>query len=63
MKIVHNRIRCRKCNDTVESTYRHDFVPCSCGAVFVDGGKDYLRRGGNFEDIEDLTAFAEERPV
>lgn len=54
-----NRIRCKKCEDVIESTYRHDFKYCKCGSVFVDGGKDYHRRGyppvGNIEDwIEEV---------
>lgn len=63
-KIIHNRIRCKHCNDIVESKSRHDFVSCSCGKVFVDGGHDYCRWGfpsGNPEDhIEDLCEFEEE---
>jgi hypothetical protein len=32
------------------SKHRHDFVTCTCGAISVDGGQDYLRRvGGNLE--------------
>lgn len=34
----------------IVSQHRHDFVPCNCGAICVDGGKDYLRRVGNPED-------------
>lgn len=44
-RIVANRIQCRHCEDIIESMHRHDFVRCSCGKVFVDGGRDYLRRG------------------
>lgn len=50
-----NKIKCRKCGSVIESTHRHDFVWCDCGAVAVDGGLDYLRRVGNWEDIEDLS--------
>jgi len=39
--------------------YRHDFVRCKCGAIFVDGGSDYFRRGGSLEDIEEID-FREE---
>jgi hypothetical protein len=28
---------------------------CECGSIFVDGGKDYLRRGGIIENIEDMS--------
>lgn len=54
-KIIINKIRCKKCGDVIESTYRHDFKFCKCGAVAVDGGKDYLRRCGNREDWEELS--------
>lgn len=43
-KIITNKIRCKRCNDIVESVQIHDFKRCSCGLVAVDGGKDYLRR-------------------
>ena len=43
-KITKNAIRCKLCGDVIESTYRHDYVECSCGACAVDGGYDYLRR-------------------
>lgn len=38
-------IECPKCKDRIWSRHRHDFRKCKCGAVFVDGGRDYLRRG------------------
>lgn len=57
VKIKKNCIRCRKCNDVIESTYRHDFKFCKCGAVAVDGGKDYLRRCGNLENWEELSEY------
>jgi len=40
------KIKCLKCNDIIESMYRHDFKWCSCENVFVDGGNEYLRMGG-----------------
>ena len=42
--IIKNAIRCNICGDEIESTHRHDFVTCKCGACSVDGGHDYLRR-------------------
>ncbi len=54
-KIIRNAAQCRRCLDEIESKYRHDWVSCKCGAIFVDGGKDYCRRGGNPEDFLDLT--------
>ena len=43
--IIRNAAKCLKCGETIESKHRHDFVSCSCGNLFVDGGKDYIRRG------------------
>jgi len=54
-KIIANKIRCIKCGDIIESEHRHDFKFCQCGAVAVDGGKDYLRRVGNREDWEEMS--------
>ena len=56
-KIKVNKIKCKKCGDIIESTRTHDFKTCKCGAVSVDGGKDYLRRVGNPKDIEELVEY------
>lgn len=45
-----NRIKCNHCGSIIESKHRHDFVKCSCGKVYVDGGMDYFRWGGNEGD-------------
>lgn len=45
MTIIRNSAKCLVCGDEIESKHRHDFMPCSCGNIFVDGGKDYIRRG------------------
>lgn len=45
------RAQCRKCKTIIQSTYRHDFVSCKCGAIFIDGGADYTRGGGEREDF------------
>lgn len=54
-KIIHNRIRCKKCGAIIESMSVHDFKFCDCGAIAVDGGHDYLRRLGELDDIEELS--------
>jgi hypothetical protein len=43
-RIVRNAARCLKCDDVIESKHRHDYVTCSCGALSVDGGHEYLKR-------------------
>ena len=55
--LIRNRIKCLKCGDIIESKYTHDWVQCSCGACFVDGGHDYMRVGGNKEDWEDMSKW------
>jgi hypothetical protein len=51
-----NAARCALCNDIVHSTYRHDFVSCSCGEIFVDGGNDYQRCGAkDFKNVLRIT--------
>lgn len=52
--IIRNAAQCAKCGDIIESTYQHDFVSCSCGAIFVDGGREYIRSGGDREDFISL---------
>lgn len=56
-KILVNKIKCKKCGDVIESTHHYDFKTCQCGAVSVDGGKDYPRRVGNREDWEELSTY------
>ena len=56
-KILLNKIQCKKCKDIIESKYVHDFKWCVCRNIAVDGGLEYLRRVGNFEDIIELSEF------
>jgi len=60
-KIIVNRIRCKRCGDVIESMYTHDFKLCQCGAVGIDGGKEYLRREfDSEEDYQELSVVIEE---
>ena len=54
-EIISNKIKCKKCGDIIESKSINDYKRCSCGAVAVDGGKDYLKRIGSEEDYEELS--------
>ena len=58
-KLLRNRVKCKKCGATIESRYTHDFVECECRSVFVDGGLDYMRIGGEPDEIEDLSEWEE----
>ena len=50
-KIIRNMAKCRKCGDIIESKSRTKVVRCSCGSIWVEGGKHYIKRG--FEDSKD----------
>ena len=56
-KVITNKCQCRKCGDIIESKHRHDFVSCKCGAIFTDGGLDYIRRG--YKDLDDIIDMSE----
>jgi hypothetical protein len=51
--IVQNAVTCLACGDFIVSKHRHDFVECTCGAIAVDGGQEYLRRVGDFTNAVD----------
>lgn len=52
--ILRNSALCHDCGEEIVSTFRHDFVSCSCGKIAVDGGGSYPRRvlrdGASFKD-------------
>ena len=55
MAILKNKAQCAICEDILESKHVHDFRRCECGAIFVDGGREYIRRGGEFYNIIELS--------
>ncbi len=55
---VRHAIQCKKCLETIESTYIHDLKYCSCGAVGIDGGiEDGNRIIGDTSDIENRAVY------
>jgi hypothetical protein len=51
-------IYCKKCKETIESKYVHDFKYCSCQAVGIDGGISAGNRIlGNLQDMEDRSMY------
>lgn len=42
--VVRNSAKCLICGQEIESTHRHHFNSCKCGALSVDGGQAYRRR-------------------
>ena len=61
IKILQNQVKCLRCGDTPYSAHRHDFVECSCGAVAVDGGTNYLRRIGSICQMEELSVSVDDK--
>ena len=58
--VTLNKCQCKKCGDIIESKHGHDFVWCKCKSIATDGGKNYIRRLGNLEDIIDMSESHEE---
>lgn len=58
-RLTANRARCDECGDVIESRHRHDFVSCTCGTLYVDGGLSYTRRGSSGSWTE-LSEFEDE---
>lgn len=59
-RIVRNAARCRRCGTEIESKHRHDYVGCACGAIAVDGGREYCKRTGQLQDLIELSEFEAE---
>lgn len=59
-KILLNMVQCRKCKQVLISQRTHEFRSCHCG-TFVDGGREYLRRGArDMADIRELSVYEED---
>lgn len=51
-RVLVNKVRCKKCNDIIESIHSYDFKKCKCNSIFLDGGKDYQRYGWGMNQPE-----------
>lgn len=59
-RIVHNRAMCLLCHTVIESVSVHDFQTCLCGAIHIDGGHVYLKRGANdMDNFLEMSEFEE----
>lgn len=58
-----NAAKCLRCNDILISHHRHDYVQCSCGAIFIDGGNDYMRYGGDMKAFQRIWIVSNSRPT
>lgn len=60
--IKKNKGQCKHCGDVIESTSPFEYVSCSCGAVILDGGQEYIWRSFKNsieEDYEDMSEYTE----
>ena len=53
--IVQNAVSCLSCGDFIFSAHRHHYNQCTCGAIAVDGGQEYLRRVGAMDSCVDMS--------
>ena len=47
-----NAAKCLKCEEIIVSKDQHEFVWCRCQSIFVDGGDQYYRYGGNMAKFD-----------
>jgi hypothetical protein len=52
--IKKNCVKCLNCGCIIESKHRHDFVWCDCGNIAADGGTSYIKRSGNYRDMQEM---------
>lgn len=50
--LLRSQLECPLCGDLISSIHVHDFQTCKCGALSIDGGRDYLRVMANDEVME-----------
>ena len=48
-------IRCPECQEVIYSCMRHDERLCGCGAVSIDGGRDYEQIGIRKEGVQPIS--------
>lgn len=52
--------KCKLCGDILNTNTNHEMRSCTCGALSVDGGHDYVRVIGNEEEFEVVIAKKEQ---
>lgn len=58
-RLIRNAAKCLQCGDVVESRHRWDCNLCTCGALMVDGGTDYIKRGWIDDDTHGIEEMCE----
>ena len=56
-EIYINRAMCVLCGDIVVSLNRHHLKFCKCGSIHVDGGSAYLKRGGEPDNMIEMSVL------
>ncbi|CAM4192386.1 DUF7695 domain-containing protein [Lederbergia lenta] len=62
-RVLVNKVRCKICDDIIESIHTYDFKKCKRESIFIDGGKDYQRYGWGMRQeknarLEDFIDFS-----
>lgn len=55
-------LKCPRCGDEIYSNTRHDFQWCTCHGIFIDGGWDYRRSGGDAHEGATVVTRIVDRP-
>lgn len=48
--IKENKVQCKRCGDILISDNLFERIFCTCGAIYIEGGTDYLFRGADDPD-------------
>ena len=54
-----NAVFAKCCKTFLISESVHQLTRCPCGKTFVDGGKEYKRRGGDPDDFFEIESVAD----
>ena len=52
MVVMKNAVKCKVCGSYIRINTEYDYIPCACGAIAVDGGPEYVRIIGDFNNWE-----------
>ena len=55
-EIKLNAAKCAKCGAVIVSLTLHDWQTCPCQAIYIDGGYNYPREGGEPKNFAAVTA-------
>lgn len=58
-----NYVKCKVCGSCISVDTGYEYIPCACGTIAVDGGPDYCRIIGGFENYQIVDENGEEVKV